>query len=135
MESSRDERKNSLLKIYIYSNKDRDFSIFANKKSAYFIMDLRGEMAYANHLDSIKVNYSSIDPLAMKIKDLFPATELDKNQTFFYGRDPETLSTFNSQIINGRGEALEVRLTFFPLYDSGEHLGTFILLRDPAGLN
>ncbi len=123
------EQKSSLLELYIDTNKDKDFSIFANTKSAYFIVDLLGEIAYANHLEMVEIDYSSSDLGSMKIENLFAPTELNKRQTFFKDRDPETLSIFNTQMINSQGKTLDVRITFFPLYDSGEHLGTFILIR------
>ncbi|WP_404330845.1 PAS domain-containing protein [Mesobacillus maritimus] len=131
MVTTHDEQNSNLLQLYIESNIDKEFFILSNKKNAFLIIDLQGKVAYANKLCKDKLGYSSTDLLSMRIGDLFAATELDKSQTFFKDKVPETLSTFNTQIYPGKDESLWVKLTFFPIYYSGEYLGTFIILRTP----
>jgi PAS domain S-box-containing protein len=132
MKSTHDERSRNLLQLYIDSNIDKELLILSKKKNAFFIIDRQGRIAYVNHLCEEKLGYSSKDMLAMRIRDLFAETELDKSQTFFKEKVPETLSTFNTQIyVSAVVESLWVKLTFFPIYYSGEYLGTFIILRDP----
>jgi PAS domain S-box-containing protein len=131
MTSTHDERSRNLLQLYIDSNIDKELFILSKKKNAFFIIDRQGRIAYVNHLCEEKLGYSSKDMLAMRIRDLFAETELDKSRTFFKEKVPETLSTFNTQIYVSAVESLWVKLTFFPIYYSGEYLGTFIILRDP----
>jgi two-component system, sporulation sensor kinase A len=129
MESTLDEQNANLLQLYIDSNRDKEFFILSNKKNAFFIIDLHGKVAYANQLCEEMLGYSSTEMLSMRIRDLFAATELDKSQTFFKDKVPETLSTFNTQVFACKVDSLSVRLTFFPIYYSSEYLGTFIILR------
>ncbi|MBY0097884.1 PAS domain-containing protein [Mesobacillus maritimus] len=131
MTSTYDDQSRNLLQLYIDSNIDKEFFILSNKKNAFFIIDKQGKIVYVNQLCEEKLGYSSTDMLAMRIRDLFAETELDKGQIFFKDKVPETLSTFNTQIYVSPGECLWVKLTFFPIYYSGEYLGTFIILRDP----
>lgn len=131
METTHDEHNSNLLQLYIESNIDKEFFILSKKKNAFLIIDLQGKIAYANQLCKDKLGYSSTDLRSMRIGDLFAATELDKSQTFFKDKVPETLSTFNTQIYPNKDESLSVKLTFFPIYYSGEYLGTFIILRVP----
>jgi len=131
MTTTHEEQSENLLQLYIDSNIDKQFFILSNKKNAFFIIDRQGKIAYVNHLCEEKLGYSSTDMLTMGIRNLFAETELDKSQTFFKDKVPETLSTFNTQIYVSPGKCLLIKLTFFPIYYSGEYLGTFIILRDP----
>jgi two-component system, sporulation sensor kinase A len=131
METTHDEQNNDLLQLYLDSNIDKEFFILSNKKYAFFIIDLQGRIAYANHLCEEKLGSSSTKMLFMRISDLFAETELDKSKTFFRDKVPETLSTFNTQISVGKVKSLYVKLTFFPIYYRGEYLGTFIIFREP----
>jgi len=131
MVTTYDEQNNKLLQLYIESNIDKEFFILSNKKNAFFIIDLQGKVAYANQLCEEKLGYSSTDLLSMRIRDLFATIMLDKSRTFFKDKVPEILSTFTTQICANKFESLPVKLTFFPIYYSGEYLGTFIILREP----
>jgi PAS domain S-box-containing protein len=130
MVTTYDEQNNNLLHLYIESNIDKEFFILSNKKNVFFIIDRQGKIAYANQLCEEMLGYSTTEMLSMRLRDLFAATELDKSLTFFKEKVPETLSTFNTQIYVSEDESLWVKLTFFPIYFSGEYLGTFIILRD-----
>lgn len=124
------DRINNLLKLYIDSNKDKDFYL-SRKRDACLICNLQGQFVYANHGFKGLTGYKDKDDLLSKgLGDLFIETELDENQTFFKDKAPETLNYFCSQIISQSGRTIEVNVAYFPIYFMDEYVGTYITLKE-----
>lgn len=124
------DRINNLLKLYIDSNKEKEFYL-SQKRDAFLICSLQGQFIYANHQSKELTGYKDKDDLlSMGLKDLFVETELDEDQTFFKDKQPETLNYFRSQIISQQGWTIEVNVAYFPIYFMDEYVGTYITLKD-----
>ncbi|SEM93410.1 PAS domain S-box-containing protein [Mesobacillus persicus] len=122
------DRINNLLKLYIDSNKDKDFYL-SRKRDACLICNLLGQIVYANHGSKELTGYKD-DLLSKGLRDLFIDTELDENQAFFKDRAPETLNYFRSKLISQSGRTIEVNVAYFPIYFMDEYVGTYITIKE-----
>jgi PAS domain S-box-containing protein len=124
------ERNNVLLKVYIDTNMDKDFSILSKSEDIFLLSDLQGNIMYVSHACEAYVGYRRNDLMLMKLSDLFVPSYLDQTGSFFTGREQERIDNFDSQVKVKEGNILDVNVTSLPIFFEEDFLGSYLVLKD-----
>jgi two-component system, sporulation sensor kinase A len=130
MEKDEIKRLNSLLEIYIDVNVDKDFSVLSKNRDSFFILNRSGQLVYVNQMFETLLGYSRFDLLKMKLGNIFIKSALNDAETFFFEKDSERLTNFDSQIFKNQGPSIDVNVTTFPILFNQEVIGSYVVLKD-----
>jgi PAS domain S-box-containing protein len=124
------ERNSILLKVYIDTNMDKDFSILSKSQDIFLLSDLEGNIVYVSHACESFVGFRRMDLMLMKLSDLFVPMYLDQTGAFFTGREQERIDNFDSQVKVKNGDILDVNVTSLPVFFEEDFLGSYLVLKD-----
>jgi PAS domain S-box-containing protein len=124
------ERKSVLLKVYIDTNMDKDFSILSKSEDIFLLSDLQGNIMYVSHACEDFTGYRRSDLMLMRLSDLFVPSYLDQTSAFFVSREQERIDNFDSQIKVKQGNIIDVNVTSLPIFFEEDFLGSYLVLKD-----
>lgn len=121
--------KNSL-NYFISMNSGSDFSIFSEDKDPYFIINLSGDIVYANDACHVFLGYKKEELLQLELKDVCSYTELNRTGTYFLRDDREKLTSFYLQIMKKNKEFTDIDVTCVPIFQHKKVIGTYVVFRE-----
>ena len=130
MEKDEIKRLNFLLQIYIDVNVDKDFSVLSKNADPFFILNMSGELVYVNDVCETLLGCTIPELLQMKLNNLFPPSNLNEAETFFFKKGREKLTNFDSKISMRSGTVMDVNVTTFPILFNKEVVGSYVVLKD-----
>jgi PAS domain S-box-containing protein len=124
------ERNSILLKVYIDTNMDKDFSILSKSEDIFLLSDIQGNIMYVSHACVPFVGYRRDELKQMQLTDLFIPAYLDQTGGFFTGREQERIDNFDAQVNVKDGNILDVNVTSLPIFFEEDFLGSYLVLKD-----
>lgn len=124
------DRSSVLLKVYIDTNMDKDFSILSKSEDIFLLSNLQGDIVYVSYACETFVGYRRQDLMEMKLSNLFIPAYLDETEAFFTGREQERIDNFDSQIRVKDGQVLDVNVTSLPIFFEEDFIGSYLVLKD-----
>lgn len=128
------QKQKDPLDSFVQHNIEKNYSIFSERTDPYFIINMDGQIGYANEACLLTLGYSKDEFVHMKLKDICSITDLNKNQTYFIKDDRSKLTSFYLEITKKDGDSIHVDATSFPIFLDNGVIGNYIVFRDAQEL-
>lgn len=122
------------LELFIDTTIGSDFSIFSEITDPYFIINLSGQIVYANYACQLFLDYSKEELLQLELKDICSEGDLNQDDTYFLKDGREKLTSFYLQIMKKGNKLIDIDVTCFPVFQKQKVIGTYVVFRDAQGL-